>query len=257
MITVADLYSYFDKLMPKDLSEEWDNDGLMVCPDKNAAVSGVLFSLDAGSDAIEYARDNGYNVIITHHPLIFNKISELSGESTTSALAIKALLYGISVMSFHTRLDSVDFGVNRVLAERIGLGSICKLEENHAGGSIGCIGECEKQDLVEFCHSVKKALNVDALTIAQGCDSVNKVAVVGGSGDDYIFTAVSKGVDTFITGEVHHHIYMLAKALGVNIIGAGHHSTEDPVLEILAERLKAFGENIKFEIYNSNPTFTI
>jgi len=256
MITVVDLYNYFDKLIPKSLGEEWDNDGLMVCPDKNAEGKGVLFALDATYDAIEYAHKNGYNVIITHHPLIFNKISELSGNSTTSALAIKALLYGISVMSFHTRLDSVNFGVNKVLAEKIGLTSVCRLDESHDGGSIGCIGECERQSLSDFCSNVKNALNVKALIVAKGCDTVSKVAVVGGAGDDYLFTALSKGVDTFITGEVHHHIYILAKTLGVNIIGAGHHATEDPVLEILAEKLIEFSD-IKHEIYNSDPTFII
>ena len=256
MITVADLYNYYDSLIPQKLSEDWDNDGLMVCADKRAKVKGVLFALDATEGAIEYAHENGYNVIVTHHPLIFNKISELAGNSTTSALAIKALIYGISVMSFHTRLDSVDFGVNKVLAEKIGLTSVCKLDDNNDGGSIGCIGVCEKQDLLDFCKKVKSLLNVKALTVAQGCDSVNRVAVVGGAGDDYLFIAHSKGVDTFITGEVHHHIFILAKKLGVNIIGAGHHATENPVLEILAKKLTDFAQ-IRHDIYNSDPTFII
>lgn len=256
MITVAGLYNYFDGIIPKNLSEEWDNDGLMVCPDKNAEVDGVLFALDATADAIEYAHNNGYNVIITHHPLIFHKLSELSGDSSTSVLAIKALLYGISILSFHTRLDSVDFGVNNVLAEKIGLDSVVYLDKSHDGGSIGCIGLYKSCNLEEFCVSVKKALKVNALTVAKGCDTINRVAVVGGSGDDYIFSAVSKGADTFITGEVHHHIYILAQSLGVNIIGAGHHATENPVLEILAKKLNDFAE-IKHEIYNSDPTFII
>ena len=104
--------------------------------------------------------------------------------------------------------------------------------------------------------SVKKSLKVEALTVAKGSDTVNKVAVVGGAGDDYIFSAVSKCADTFITGEVHHHIYILAQSLGINIIGAGHHATENPVLEILAKKLNDFAE-INHEIYNSDPTFII
>lgn len=257
MITVSQLYSYFDKLIPKALSEQWDNDGLMVCHDKNAAVSGVLFSLDATNEAIEYAHQNGYNVIITHHPLIFNKLSELSGGSATSTLAIKALLCNISVMSFHTRFDSVDFGVNQVLAETIGLKDISFLEEGDAGGSIGRVGSCEKQDIDHFCNNLKASLKTDSLIVAKGSDTVSKVAVIGGAGDDYIFSALSKGVDTFITGEVHHHIYLLARSLGVNIICAGHHVTENPSLEALANKLVTNFDNLKYEIYDSNPTITV
>ena len=257
MTTVLELYKYFDELIPRSLSEDWDNDGLMVCPNKSAIVSGVLFALDANDDVIEYAHQNGYNVIITHHPLIFNKLSELAGDSTTSALAIKALINQISVMSFHTRLDSVDFGVNMVLAQKIGLENITYLEESENGGSIGRIGCCDKIDLDKFCERLKTSLNTNALTVAKGSQTVSKVAVVGGAGDDYLFKALSMGADTFITGEVHHHVYILAKSLGINIIGAGHHITENPVLEALAEKLKIKFENINYEIYDSNPTFTV
>lgn len=256
-MTVIELYEFFEKRIPKSLSEDWDNDGLMVCPDKNDTVKGVLFSLDASEGAIEYAHQNGYNVIVTHHPLIFNKISELSGDSATSALAIKALLYKISVMSFHTRLDSVDFGVNQVLAEKIGLNNISLLEEGVNGGSIGRVGECGPQDLEGFCQKLKKDLGIYYLTVAKGSETVRKVAVVGGAGDDYIFKAADIGVDTFITGEVHHHIFMLAKSLGINIIAAGHHSTENPVLEALAKILDENFNNSKFDIYDSNPTFSV
>ena len=160
-------------------------------------------------------------------------------------------------MSFHTRLDSVAFGVNNALAEKLGLESVCQLGDNYDCGSIGCIGECKEQRLEDFFAMLKESLGSSAVNVAKGCDTVKKVAVVGGAGDDYLFKAVSKGADTFITGEVHHHIYMLAKSLGINIIGAGHHITEDPVLPVLAEKLNDINSSIDFEIYNSNPTVVI
>ena len=255
-LTVKQLYDYFDKLIPKELSADWDNDGLMVCADRDTEVNGVMFALDATEEAVERAAGLGYNVIITHHPLIFNKLSELSGKTASSSVAIKALLNGISVFSFHTRLDAVDFGVNRALCDALKIKNAESLGI-FDGIPLGMYGNVEKQSVEEFSDVVKNALSVPNITVAKGSDTVSCVAVVGGSGDDCIFAAKSLGVDTFVTGEVHHHIFMMAKNLGMNIISAGHFYTEAPVLDVLARKLQAFDKNIKFAVYNSNPTITL
>ena len=255
-MTVKQLYGYFEKLIPGELSAEWDNDGLMVCADRNDEVSGVLFALDANEEAVERASELGFNVIITHHPLIFKKLSELSGKSQSSSVAIKALLKRISVLSFHTRLDSVDFGVNKALCDVLGIKDTASLGI-FDGIHLGMYGYVEEQSVEDFAKVIKNALSAPNVTVARGADTVKCVAVVGGAGDDCIFEAKSLGVDNFVTGEVHHHVFMMAKNLGLNIISAGHYHTEAPVLDVLAGKLREFDENIKFAVYNSNPTETL
>ena len=253
MSTVECLYKYFDGIIPLSLKEDWDNDGLMVCPDKNAAVTGVLFTLDVTVEAIEKAKCEGCNVIISHHPLIFRKLSDMAGEDPVSFLVISAIKSGISIFSFHTRLDSVDFGVNKALADAIGLSSTESLEDG--ASCIGLVGDIDEISCETFFARLKKALDINSISVALGGKaSVKRVAVVGGSGDDYLFAALKKGADTFVTGEVHHHVFMMAKYYGINIVSAGHFHTENPVLEVLAKKLSEFDHDIPFVIFNSSAT---
>ena len=69
MATVSEIHSYLDTLLPRSLSCEWDNDGLMVTGDKNAEVKKILFTLDITMQAVEYAEKIGADLIISHHPL--------------------------------------------------------------------------------------------------------------------------------------------------------------------------------------------
>ena len=107
MTTVKALYDFLEEKIPRSLSSEWDNDGLMVCPDENAEVKKILFALDATDNVINFAKENSFDTIITHHPLIFSPLRSVNGENTVSRRAISLIKSGISVMSFHTRLDSV------------------------------------------------------------------------------------------------------------------------------------------------------
>ncbi|MEE1115696.1 MAG: Nif3-like dinuclear metal center hexameric protein, partial [Clostridia bacterium] len=123
-MTVKELYKFLDSRIPSALSCEWDNDGLMCCTEPNRAVKKVLVALDITDDVIDRAIEGGYDVIVSHHPLIFHPIKNITaGESVPNRL-IKLVKSGISAMSFHTRLDSLDGGVNDELAKCLGLNNI-------------------------------------------------------------------------------------------------------------------------------------
>ena len=94
MATVSEIYSYLDTLLPRSLSCEWDNDGLMVTGDKNAEVKKILFTLDITMQAVEYAEKIGAELIISHHPLIFKGIKHMTGEDITSKKVIRLLQSG-------------------------------------------------------------------------------------------------------------------------------------------------------------------
>ena len=70
-MTVTELYKKFCLYFPEELRCEWDNDGIMVCPDSNAEVKKVLISLDVTEEIVDYAINQGFDLIISHHPLIF------------------------------------------------------------------------------------------------------------------------------------------------------------------------------------------
>ncbi len=250
-VTVKELYSYLDEYIPGALSAEWDNDGLMVTDDENRAVKSILLTLDVTDGAIEHAKKNGYDVIISHHPLIFKPIKSLSTSDITSKRAIKALLSGVSVMSFHTRLDALSGGVNDVLAELLGI--IDAVAFGPEGEEYGRVGYVSETGAADFAKTVKSALGVASVILTDAGRKVSKVAVLGGDGKDYVASALKYGADTYVTGRCGYNVDVDARDLGINIIEAGHYYTEAPVLKRLSEIIEKRFAGISFGYYNSSP----
>ena len=105
-MTVTEFYNYLNEKIPPSLSLPGDCDGLCCCPDPDREVTDVLIALDATDDVVNEAIEDGAQVILTHHPMIFGKIGGVvSGEYRSDKL-IKLIKNGIAVMGFHTRLDA-------------------------------------------------------------------------------------------------------------------------------------------------------
>ena len=135
----SELYAFFDGKIPSSLSCEWDNDGLMVCPDPEKVVKKVLVALDVTDKVAQIALDEGYDLILSHHPLIFSPLSHLEPGDPIAKKVIALLCGGVSVMSFHTRLDAVEGGVNDLLAEKLGLCDVRPFGQNgETGASVNC-----------------------------------------------------------------------------------------------------------------------
>ncbi|MBQ8696180.1 MAG: Nif3-like dinuclear metal center hexameric protein [Clostridia bacterium] len=247
-MNVRELYNYLDDRIPASLSCEWDNDGLMVEADGDREVKKVLISLDVTPDAVGYAVEGGFDVILSHHPLIFKPLKSVNDDSYISRMVKKLLVNGISVMSFHTRLDRVEGGVNDALAAVIGLTDIEPMPEIGRVGNLG--EEVYIDDFVGFVRDVLGCEHVDFV----GERPVYRVAVVGGDGKDNFADAVKNGADTYLTGSMSYNTMVDAAYMGINVIEAGHFQTEHPVCTVLAQTLSEQG--IDCEIYYSDPIGT-
>ena len=243
-MTVMQLYTALEQWLPATLSCEWDNDGLMCCPDPEAPVKRVLFTLDVTEEAVAYAIRGGFDLLVSHHPLIFRPLTAI-----VDPKLIRLTQSGIAVMSFHTRLDAAEGGVNDALAARLGLEETARF---HPDG-IGVIGYLPQPMTEEdFASLVKARLGVERIEIVTADRLCHRVAVVGGEGKDYVAAAVAAGADTFLTGSMGYHPMTDAAGLGVSIVTAGHYHTEQPVLARLAERVTALASEVSFEIYACN-----
>lgn len=80
MPTVGEIDKVLSLAAPKELSESWDNDGVMFCSHANATVNKVLAALDATDAAVSFAADNGFDCIVTHHPFIFSPLSRINSD---------------------------------------------------------------------------------------------------------------------------------------------------------------------------------
>lgn len=238
MTTVHDLYTYLDDQYPKALSCPWDNDGLMLCGDSAGEVKRVLCALDVTEKTIAEAIDLGCEVIVSHHPMIFKKMAAVNDGDFHGRRVIDLLSHGISVMSFHTRLDAVQGGVNDVLCEKLGLTVTGTFGVD--GEEIGRIAVCETElNLQTLCSRIKSALGTPCVHAVSAKRPVSRIAVLGGDGKDDWEAALAAGADTYITGTMSYNTLLDAKAAGLNVIAAGHFFTERPVMEAVAKTISA------------------
>lgn len=259
-MTIRELYAALDARIPRSLSCDWDNDGLAVCPDPNTPVTGVLVALDPTEDAVNAAREKGYNVLLTHHPLLFRGVKEVSGGSTVSRKVIALLTSGVSAMAFHTRLDTVDGGVNDTLAVCLGLTDVSSFgdDNNAAGKAMGRIGSLPTpMSMADFAALVKERLNTPAVTYADSGKVISRVAVLGGGGDEDAGEALLAGADVYVTGELKYHQLCDIPYEGMSLVAAGHFHTEFPVCATLCDMVKGiFAEagdhQIPVDIYKNS-----
>ena len=252
-MTVNELYAKLDELIPASLLCEWDNDGLMCCPNAQREVRRVLVCLDVTADAVNKAIDEGFDAIVSHHPFIFKGLKAVTEESFIPKKAIELIRADLSVMSFHTRLDAVCGGVNDKLASILGLENV-----EPFGDGIGRIGElCEVTDAQSFAKKVKEALGAPAVSLADSKREIKRVAVLGGSGDDFISEAIMRSADAYVSGELGYHPMTDAPDMGITLIEAGHFYTEMPVCEVLCDMIKKIDGSVACEIYDSNRTVVI
>ena len=231
-MTVSELYSFLENKMPRSLGCEWDNDGLMCCPDPAREVKKALLALDITEAIVDEAAEKGCDVILSHHPLVFRPVKALTPERGVPRKLIRLVQNGISAMSFHTRFDAVEGGVNDVLAATLGLADISAFgPEGEQMGRVGSL--TAPMSLDAFAEQVKKTLGAPFVLVS-GEGEVSRVAVLGGEGSDFIGAAEATGADVLVSGRLGYHPMTDAPEGGIALIEAGHYYTERPSLAALA-----------------------
>jgi len=117
---LSELCNYLDTAIPLSFQESYDNSGLQVGFPENDVTSALL-TIDITEEVITEAVKKGCNLVISHHPLIFNGIKKITGQSLTERVLVSAIKEDIAVYSAHTNLDAASFGVSRKMAQKINL----------------------------------------------------------------------------------------------------------------------------------------
>ncbi len=242
-MTVQNVLDYLFTLAPITYKESWDNVGFLAGR-KDAPVTRVLVALDATAAVAEEAAKLGCELVVTHHPLIFQAPKHVTDADPMTGTLLSFLEKGVAVISMHTNLDCAPGGVNDVLAEQLSLHNVEILEDGETAGLLRA-GEAEPMELPAFAAFVKERLNCPGLRYADGGKSVRRVAVGGGGCSEFMELAVAAGCDTFVTADVKYHAFQEAQTRGINLIDAGHFETENPVCGVLIEKLAARFPEIK------------
>ena len=241
-----EIYEVLDRIAPFSTQLPWDNSGFLI-GSRTASVQTCVVCLDVTNEALSFAKQTGATLMISHHPIIFSPLKSVAANSVVA----QAIADGISVISAHTNLDLADGGVNDALAQKLGLQSV-RLFHNEE--QLGRIGELPKElSPKEFAETVQHTLVKNGhLSFVEGVKPVKTVAVVGGSGGDLIEAAVLCGADAYVTGEVRHHEWLIAKQYGITVVCAGHAETESVVLDPLREELAKCFPTVSFLSYHES-----
>ena len=246
-MTRSELYSAMVREMDFP-SAEWDNDGVMCLPCADTEVGRVLCALDVTADTVEYALRKGFDLILSHHPLIFSGIKAVTPWNPVSAALLRLIEANVAVFSFHTRLDGATDGVNDGLCRLLGLTDVTALGEGEA--ALGRLGRLPSPlSFEDFTAIVKERLGAPALCGKKKTDTVSLVAVVGGEGKDFIPDAARAGADVYLSGRLGYHAMLDAP---LSVIEAGHYFSEKHAASLLAERVKRRLPEAEVEIYTQN-----
>lgn len=233
MITAADILQFIETVAPTDLKMEWDNVGLL-CGRSDKEVRTVLVALDPFPHVCDEAIAMGADLLVTHHPLIFQPIASVTDQTTIGQSILKLIAHDIAAINAHTNLDCAEGGVNDTLAARLELTDVSVIGSEHLlrAGSF-------TSTLPEFLSHIKAKLGCEGLRYVDGGKPVRKVAVGGGSCGSALPEVIAAGCDTFVTADIKYNQFWDAKMLGINLIDAGHFHTENPVCKPLAEKIQA------------------
>ena len=243
MTTVNDILLFLEKLAPNSMKMDWDNVGLL-CGSKTKEVRKILVALDPFESVCKEAAALSADLLVTHHPLIFQPVKVLTDDTSIGRAILTLIQNDISAINAHTNLDCAPGGVNDVLAQKLGLQDIQVIAPSgvdEEGSPWGLLrqGSVESQPLTQFLGHIKTALRCSGLKYADGGKPVSKVAVGGGACAGEFRDAINAGCDTFVTADVKYNQFWDAMELGLNLIDAGHFHTENPVCGVLAEKLRS------------------
>lgn len=239
MTKVYDVYKLIQEKAPFEIQMDFDNAGFLVGRAERA-INRVLIALDITEAVIEEAISLGAQLIVSHHPVIWGGAKSITDQTLTGKKLLLLAENGIAAICAHTNLDAAEGGVNDVLAQKLGLTDIGQLHQDGVDGQgrpygIGRVGTVPSRSLYDFALAVKEILGSNGIRLVDGGKPVSTVAVGGGSCGNMLKDAIAQGCDTFVTSDVKYDGFLDAKAMGINLIDAGHYPTENVICPVLQQ----------------------
>lgn len=225
-VKIKEIIAALERIAPLPLQESYDNAGLQ-CGLTETEASGALLCLDVTEAVLQEAVDLGCNLVVSHHPLLFHGLKQVSDTTLVERCLRMAIQNDICLYAAHTNLDNAEDGVNYKIAEKLGLIDVQPLSPS---GILGYLPEGE--DSLAFLQRVKQAFHVEALQHNQLLERpVQSVAICGGAGDFMLSAAIEAEADAFLTGEMHYHTWF-GHEQEIQIAVLGHYESEQFTREI-------------------------
>lgn len=224
-LNLKEIYDFLDKLAPFSICDSYDNVGILV-GEKTHKVKKILIALDATVPVVEQAIDEGFDLVLCHHPVIFHPLKNLSPNNP----AVKLSINNKCMLALHTNFDCADYGTTDIMVSLLGLKSegILNVEfpqQNKGYGRICTLSESISP--LSLAEKVKQAYNCQKVRLLSGKTDIKKIALASGGSGSEIKNAINYGCDAFIGGDIKHDQWIDALNYGITVIDAGHFPTEN------------------------------
>lgn len=222
MIKTDYIISKIEKYASLDLAESWDNSGWQIDLHHDYT-NKVLVALSLTRNVLEQAITNDCDLIITHHPVIFDSIKKID-----SSLISDVIKNNICVYSAHTNLDKTYGSTTDALCGVLGYQNLITVEEY-----IKITHLKDELALEQIVENVKQTMNLSTVKLINpdNITIVKNIAICAGAGGSFVNKLKDFDVDVYITGDIKFH-----KALevqGFAVIDIGHFESELPVLPLI------------------------
>ena len=247
---VADLIAWFENWANPSWQESWDNCGWQIEPGVLAQPARALVcltpTLAVMEEAIAHRRQGvAVNLIFAHHPLIFSPLKSIQKGEAISDMVRLAITHQIGVYSAHTNFDQVTNGTADVLAQLLQLQATEPIAPTQDGLGYGRVGNLQPaMPLQKLLLQIQAKLAPPDLIVSPTADlsqSIERVAVLGGSGASYIAAVAQTGAQAYLTSDCKFHQFQESRDRNLILIDAGHYATERPACAKLAETFSALG----------------
>lgn len=245
-MTIGDVISAFEQWANPIWQEKWDNCGWQVEPNILRDPAGILVcltpTLAVMHEAIALkAKGLPVNLIFAHHPLIFGGLSSVVAGNSIGDMVRLAITHNIGVYTAHTNFDQVADGTADVLAQLLDLCAIAPIvptapnqDQTRGYGRVGTLSTA--QTLQQLLEKIQSTLAPPRLLYSPTADleqTIQKVAVLGGSGASYIDQVAKTGAQAYITADCKFHQFQESRDRDLVLIDAGHYATERPACKKL------------------------
>ena len=249
--TVNDIYKYIDQIAPFETAETWDNVGLLL-GSAYSTVNKVLLALDITEEVVAEAIEGDFNMVITHHPIIFIGLKSITTDDRLGSMLSKLIQHKISVIAAHTNIDrSFEFGINRIIANHFQLQMIEPLNAIHRFGLVGVLPE--KIPFETFINQTKLIFNINTVKVANKepnkvTKMIQTIALSSGASSDFIEDAIAAKADVYITSDLKYHEAQTVLNTRLILVDVGHYESEHIFLEPFKLMLDTFAKEQSFQL---------
>ena len=258
-VTAAHIAAAIEEQAPLTYQESYDNAGFCVGhPD--TVIQAMLLCVDVTEAVLEEAVRLGANMVVSHHPVIFNGLKKITGATYVERIVAQAIKNNIVLYAAHTNMDSALHGVSWIMAQQLGLHNIkvLSLRESPEQSGFGAVGDLpHDMDVRQFFDLLKQVFAVPCVrhsALLPG--KVRRVAMCGGSGAFLLHDAVAAGAQCFVSADLKYHDFFNADCQIV-MADIGHYESEKYVLSIFYELLTKKIPNFAIQITKTglNPVY--